>query len=228
MISDLKNRQQFFLEMARTLLYWLNYIKNTCKEDILKEELIRIPLAEFIERKLAGSIGLEVQMDELNTDKHHDFAYKVKYNNRIVRGCVEAKYVQGLTRKIEEQQRYFNDICRLAQNNKNGTDNLLIVFGPNYLFKTNLRRLVDGRKKEYGNGDKELPPAGIYSKWLPFEVNETKTFSLNEFPDHYKSFRTKYKGIRLNKIKTELLALLKDESDYNTFVVGIWKVTRTK
>lgn len=230
MIRDSQNRQRFFIELARSILYWLNYNNDISREDIFKEDIIRIPLSEYIERRLLGNIETESQLDEDNTNKHFDFKYRVRYNNRVVKGNVEVKYVQALTRRTPEHQRYFDDICRLALKNENGSDNILIVFGPKNLFNSNLVRLVDGRKKinTYDSTNKEIKPEGIYSEWLHFTVNDPNTIKISDYQDYYEKFANRHEGKRLTKIKTELLTLQEDKNNYNTYMVGIWKITNTR
>ena len=230
MDKNYQSRNNFFQNIATSLVYWLNYMSSICKEDIFKEEILRIPFSEYIERKLAGTISIEEQLNEDNTDKHVDFKYRVKYNNLIIKGVVEVKYVQRLTRDKKEQKRYFDDLCRLAMVNGNGTSNLFVVFGPKQLFIQNLKRLVHGNKKQvsYKRDSNIVVPEGIYSQWLGFELNEQKTVNLSEYKEFKDNFLKRHKGLNFSKFKTELVAYQEDGRNFKTNVVAIWKVKKTK
>lgn len=223
-------RNKFFQDVATSLVYWLNYMSSICKEDIFKEDILRIPFSEYIERKLTGNVSVEEQLNEENTNKHVDFKYRVKYNNHIIKGVVEVKYVQVLTRDKNEQKRYFDDLCRLALVNGNGTSNLLVVFGPKQLFMQNVKRLVHGNKKQvsYYRDNNRVVPEGIYSQWLGFELNEQKTVNLSEYKDFKDNFLKRHKGLNFSKFMTELVAYQEDGSNFKTNVVAIWKVKKVR
>lgn len=230
MDKNYQTRNNFFQNLAKALVYWLNYMSAICKEDIFKEELLRIPFSEYIERTLTGKIYIENQLNEDNTNKHVDFKYSARVDGCKFKGVVEVKYVQGLTRTSREQKRYFDDLCRLALVNGYGSDNLFVVFGPKTMFMQNFKRLVHGNKKQvsYNRDDQGVVPEGIYSQWLGFEMNSQKTVVLSEFKDFKDNFCKHHKGLNFSKLKTELVAYHEDCSNMKTNVVAIWKIRKTK
>ena len=96
--------------LAHAVSLWLNYqITVSSSINLLHEASFRYPVAEYLERK-AHSIAKLEDRHPIFENRPTDFQWKQKGKNYYL----ECKYVKyGYTNKLQEFQRYIDDICRL-------------------------------------------------------------------------------------------------------------------
>lgn len=97
-------------DLAHAVSLWLNYQTTVSSSiNLLHEASFRYPVAEYLERK-AHSIAKLEEEHPIFENRPTDFQWKQNEKNYYL----ECKYVKyGYTNKVQEFQRYIDDICRL-------------------------------------------------------------------------------------------------------------------
>lgn len=97
-------------DLALAVSLWLNYQSTVSSSiNLLHEASFRYPVAEYLERK-AHSIAKLEEEHPIFENRPTDFQWKQNGKNYYL----ECKYVKfGYTNKVQEFQRYIDDICRL-------------------------------------------------------------------------------------------------------------------
>lgn len=97
-------------DLAHAVSLWLNYQTTVSSSaNLLHEASFRYPVAEYLERKVHSVLELE-EKHPIFENRPTDFQWKQNGKNYYL----ECKYVKyGYTNKIQEFQRYIDDICRL-------------------------------------------------------------------------------------------------------------------
>ena len=97
-------------DLAHAVSLWLNYQTTVSSSiNLLHEASFRYPVAEYLERK-AHSIAKLEERHPIFENRPADFQWRQNEKNY----SLECKYVKyGYTNKVQEFQRYIDDICRL-------------------------------------------------------------------------------------------------------------------
>ena len=97
-------------DLAHAVSLWLNYQTTVSSSiNLLHEASFRYPVAEYLERK-AHSIAKLEERHPIFENRPTDFQWRQNEKNYYL----ECKYVKyGYTNKVQEFQRYIDDICRL-------------------------------------------------------------------------------------------------------------------
>lgn len=233
------------INMARAVHYQLSYINTVSRTDVLAESYFKLPAIDYIERH--PNLGYNVFLEY----PHPVFKYRRidiswgKGKAEAPSSFMEMKFVKAETAGISEQQRFYNDLARLAAilaiRDKthcfflasglklNWEECFINTYKPDQT-TTETRTTKSGKKKKNNRKVKS-----IYQKWFSFDSkNPGKIISIKKnncwnkaFLDEYETREETNKCI-LNRIKTRLLWI--SEADSNSLqdntMTAIWEIKR--
>ena len=225
--------------IARAVHYDTSYLYHVSKNDVLSESSFKYPALEWLERQCENvKVGFE--------ESHPLFSRRrvdIKWELNNVNCFLEMKYAKKETADKSEQQRFFNDIFRLASIAKNmtGSQCYFLVSGNSINWMQcfqNLEAISSGdyQIKQYPtekqiDSDKTIVSSGIYSEWLSFDMANPERTIRSYKNGFYKSFKKDYsfkdKSIKHeNKITvgTKLLWISKQDLLENSCMTAVWMV----
>lgn len=228
-------------QLASAIHHWLCYISLCTNSNLLAENSVRYPFAEYLERKCGAVVDLE-KKHPVFPGRHIDFRFKV--NKSLL--FVELKYTSKATRGRKEIQRVFNDLIRLslALRDKPHAKSYFIMCGDTVTFNTNFRRIIDGRtlkNRIRQDGDSSAvndTPSGAYAQWFGFrkddevviEFANNRTY-VNAFLDEYYNTdkdvlkKVDHSILGFSSIKTIRAAYLpRGHQESRSQTVAIWEV----
>ena len=200
-------------QLGEAIYSWLSYTSCTSESNVLAESSVRYPLAEFIERRLQRPVTLELTHPCLPQPKtgHKrciDFVFSKIERKKIVytkkneigkeRVYIELKYVSENNKNLNEKQRVFNDLVRLALVSSKTNECYFILCGSNDDFRKYVN--VSPAAEEDSNRH-NLPTyteektskkriSSDYTKWLYFKkTKEDKIKEISTDSDSVKSIK---------------------------------------
>lgn len=217
------NEASEYPQLAKSIFYWLNYQKSVSRSDVLLENAIRFPLAEFIERRY---------MEKVNLEAHHpiyeglrlDFCYKINSQQRNI----EVKYLHDYSDRKAEFKRFFDDLVRLSL--LDGI-NFFILCGPWELYHNKIIKeitTIDKNAIPQDGGKRPVKKDNKFGKILPLSrLGSVIDFNPFEFYSYVGSIENEERKIpdSLKKIHVCLVAK-EDDRKNRSQVVYIWKVSK--
>lgn len=227
------------VEVARAVQYEMSYLNHVSKSDVLSESSFKYPAVEWLERK--G--GKEKVFFE---KAHLLFKYRktdISWKDGNIQNVIEMKYVKADTADKTEQQRYFNDLLRLAHIiiEDSHANAYFLACGQTEYWKpcfqnfgmeapTGVVPIIsydDEKKRE------KTTVNGVYSQWFSFDNSDpTRVIDTNSFSEFYGQFVSDYKFKMSTKnhpdrmvIKTELLWISEVDSMQNPCATAVWRIT---
>lgn len=225
--------------MARAVHYDTSYLYHVSKNDVLSESSFKYPALEWLERQCENvKVGFE-KSHPLFSRRRVDIKWELSKVNYFL----EMKYAKKETADKSEQQRFFNDIFRLASIAKNMPESqcYFLVSGNSINWMQCFQNIEatlpsNSQIKQYPTEKrnvsvKTVVSSGIYSEWLSFDMENTERTIRTYKNDFYKSFKKDYsfrdksmKHARSLTVGTRLLWISEQESLENSCMTAVWKV----
>lgn len=187
------------VNVARAVHYEISYLNHVSKSDVISESSFKYPAVEWLERK-----GDE---EKVFFEKAHPVFLSRKYDIRWGKEpspCyLEMKYVKADTAGKTEQQRYFNDLLRLAHillHNRKARVFFLACgeienWNPCFQYLGVKVPTGDVPSVPYQGGQtKDAKKVdGVYSQWLSFDSSDPiRPVDSNQYNDFYTTFKNEY------------------------------------
>lgn len=245
-MNYLITKKQFVFDMvdeivnvARAVHYEISYLNHVSKSDVISESSFKYPAVEWLERKGNGEFVLFEKAHPVFLSRKYD----IRWGRESSPSYLEMKYVKKDTAGKTEQQRYFNDLLRLAHillfNQKARA--FFLACGEIENWTPCFQYL--GMKAPIGNvpvvpyreGGKAEAKAveGVYSQWFSFDSSDScRTIDSDQYKDFYTAFMEEYKfrNKSLNHLdriefKTSLEWISEINSLYSPCVTAAWEIT---
>lgn len=230
------------IEVARAVQFEMSYLTHVSKSDVLSESSFKYPAVEWLERKGGKEKVFFETAHPIFSRKRTDISWEDgSYSNFI-----EMKYVKKETAAPSEQQRYFNDLLRLAYIVMTIPQSkaYFLACGQAENWKPCFQNLgiapptgkVPVVPRVDGEGNTKMSVNGIYSKWFSFEGSDpTKIINTNEYLEFYSHFVKNYnfrEGVTVHfdhiVIKTTLQWISEIDSLLSPCATAVWKISVDK
>lgn len=231
------------IDMAKAVHYHLSYINSVSRTDVVAESCFRFPAIEYIERhpKFGYSVILE-HSHPVYKFRRIDLAW-AKKGADSPSAFMEMKYVKKETAEKSEQQRYYNDLERLATilSTDNNAKCYFLASGLSLNWED---CFMNTYKPDETNTDTEVTKAGkkkkndrkiksVYNDWFSFSAEKPgKVIKIKDDIWH-RAFIGDYKRRNdvpepsLRRFTTRLLWISGDAHSFeDTSITAIWKIGR--
>ncbi len=198
------NYNLLVIDMARAVHYHLSYLNAVSRTESVAESCFRQPAIEYIERhpQLGYSVFLE--------HRHPIYKYRridlswAKGNTDTPSSFMEMKYVKVETAGEPEQQRYYNDLLRLASVLANNKESKCYFLASGQILNweqcfINAYTPDESNKKIAETGTEKREPnklmvKSVYNNWFSFDNNNpVKEVVISNDITRYKEFQKDYK-----------------------------------
>lgn len=232
--------------LARSIYYWLCYVKNSTDSNVLLESSVRFPLVEYLERREGiTSVCLEKKIKgyshrafDFYFEKRDKTTDKVTGKTKEItraRFYVEIKFVSIDTGDATIRQRVFDDLSRLRYYAKKDTFCYFIMCGPTVMFRTSFQSVAPkverGEFPQYKIGEEPTLYTSVYNDWFSFSISEPeKSIDITDIKHrkYSKHFDKDYKKGKLKSLSfiSRLIQIFPNGNDVESpQSVGIWQIS---
>ena len=226
------------VNVARAVHYEISYLNHVSKSDVISESSFKYPAVEWLERKGNGEIVLFEKAHPVFLSRKYD----IRWGTESSPCYMEMKYVKKDTASKTEQQRYFNDLMRLAHIQLLNQDARVFFLAcgeienwtPCFQYLGLKAPAGDVPLEPYQEGGKTETKEveGVYSQWFSFDSSDSsRTIDTDQNKDFYTAFREEYKfrDKSLNHLdRIEFKTSLKWISEINSMlspcVTAAWEI----